>query len=100
MEKGVHITFVVTALAYFLVAICGFYAFGTRVADNVLLTFAHGPTSWVVAMAGAEFLLFLTQKQANTCLDLWRVTVLLRNLLALITLQTLIGLDIVSHCWP
>eukprot|EP00882_Tetradesmus_deserticola_P000139 GHRQ01000155.1.p1 GENE.GHRQ01000155.1~~GHRQ01000155.1.p1 ORF type:complete len:391 (+),score=123.08 GHRQ01000155.1:506-1678(+) len=51
MEKGVHITFVVTAAAYFLVAILGFYAFGTSVADNVLLTFAHGPTSWVVAMA-------------------------------------------------
>uniref|UniRef100_A0A383W7B9 Amino acid transporter transmembrane domain-containing protein n=1 Tax=Tetradesmus obliquus TaxID=3088 RepID=A0A383W7B9_TETOB len=51
MEKGVHITFVVTALAYFLVAIVGFYAFGTGVADNVLLTFSHGPTSWVVAMA-------------------------------------------------
>jgi hypothetical protein len=54
MEKGVHITFVVTALAYFLVSICGFYAFGTGVADNVLLTFSHGPTSWVVAMAGAH----------------------------------------------
>jgi hypothetical protein len=52
MEKGVHVTFVVTALAYFLVAIVGFYAFGTGVADNVLLTFSHGPTSWVVAMAG------------------------------------------------
>jgi ABC-type phosphate/phosphonate transport system permease subunit len=52
MEKGVHITFVVTALAYFLVSIFGFYAFGTGVADNVLLTFSHGPTSWVVAMAG------------------------------------------------
>jgi hypothetical protein len=52
MERAVHITFVVTALAYLLVSIFGFYAFGTGVADNVLLTFTHGPTSWVVAMTG------------------------------------------------
>jgi amino acid permease len=52
MERAVHITFVVTALAYLLVSIVGFYAFGTGVADNVLLTFSHGPTSWVVAMTG------------------------------------------------
>uniref|UniRef100_A0A383VWF1 Amino acid transporter transmembrane domain-containing protein n=1 Tax=Tetradesmus obliquus TaxID=3088 RepID=A0A383VWF1_TETOB len=50
MERAVHMTFVVTALAYLLVSIFGFYAFGTSVADNVLLTFSHGPTSWVVAM--------------------------------------------------
>jgi hypothetical protein len=44
---------IITGIAYFAVAISGFYAFGTGVADNVLLSFAKGPTSWVVAMAGA-----------------------------------------------
>jgi hypothetical protein len=43
---------VVTGLAYFAVSIVGFYAFGTSVADNVLLSFKNGPYSWVVAMAG------------------------------------------------
>lgn len=52
MMRGVNITFVVTGLAYFAVSIVGFYAFGTSVADNVLLSFAKGPHSWVVAMAG------------------------------------------------
>jgi hypothetical protein len=45
---------VITGIAYFAVAISGFYAFGTGVADNVLLSFAKGPTSWVVAMAGVQ----------------------------------------------
>jgi amino acid permease len=51
MMKGVNVTFIVTGLAYFAVSIMGFWAFGTSVADNVLLTFARGPNSWVVAMA-------------------------------------------------
>lgn len=52
MMWGVNVTFIITGLAYFLVAIMGFWAFGTGVADNVLLTFSKGPHSWVVAMAG------------------------------------------------
>ena len=52
MMRGVNITFVVTGLAYFAVSIVGFWAFGTSVADNVLMSFARGPRSWVVAMAG------------------------------------------------
>lgn len=56
MMEGVNVTFVITGLAYFAVSIMGFWAFGTSVADNVLLTFARGPNSWVVAMAGeAQF---------------------------------------------
>ncbi|WIA23691.1 hypothetical protein OEZ85_000385 [Tetradesmus obliquus] len=51
MMKGINITFIITGIAYFAVAIAGFYAFGTGVADNVLMSFAKGPTSWVVAMA-------------------------------------------------
>lgn len=51
MMWGVNVTFVITGLFYFLVSIVGFWAFGTAVADNVLLTFAKGPKSWVVAMA-------------------------------------------------
>ncbi|KAF8060318.1 LHT2 [Scenedesmus sp. PABB004] len=51
MMRGVNITFVVTGLAYFGVSIVGFWAFGIGVADNVLLSFTHGPYSWVVAMA-------------------------------------------------
>jgi hypothetical protein len=46
---------IITGIAYFAVAISGFYAFGTGVADNVLLSFAKGPTSWVVAMAGTAY---------------------------------------------
>lgn len=38
-------------LCYFGVSIMGFYAFGTNVADNVLMAFENGPTHWVVAMA-------------------------------------------------
>ena len=52
MMKGVNVTFIATGLAYFAVSIVGFWAFGTAVADNVLLSFARGPHSWVVAMAG------------------------------------------------
>lgn len=51
MMKGVNWTFCITGLAYFLVSIVGFAAFGTGVGDNLLLTFKHGPTSWVVAVA-------------------------------------------------
>eukprot|EP00878_Enallax_costatus_P029335 GHUV01031796.1.p1 GENE.GHUV01031796.1~~GHUV01031796.1.p1 ORF type:complete len:451 (-),score=96.99 GHUV01031796.1:132-1373(-) len=51
MMKGVNVTFIATGLAYFAVSIVGFWAFGTAVADNVLLSFARGPHSWVVAMA-------------------------------------------------
>ena len=52
MMKGVHVTFVVTGLAYFGVSIAGFYAFGADVAGNVLLAFDNGgPGSRVVAAA-------------------------------------------------
>eukprot|EP00878_Enallax_costatus_P034216 GHUV01037901.1.p1 GENE.GHUV01037901.1~~GHUV01037901.1.p1 ORF type:complete len:114 (-),score=1.87 GHUV01037901.1:147-488(-) len=56
MMRGVNITFVVTGLAYFAVSIVGFWAFGTSVADNVLMSFARGPRSWVVAMAGEQLI--------------------------------------------
>lgn len=41
MLKGVLITFVITGLCYFSVAILGFHAFGVAVPDNVLAAFAH-----------------------------------------------------------
>ena len=51
MMKGVHITFVLTALCYFGVSIAGFWRFGVGVAGNVLLAFDNGPGRYVVAAA-------------------------------------------------
>ncbi|KAF8065609.1 LHT2 [Scenedesmus sp. PABB004] len=51
MMRGVNATFILTGLIYFGVSVVGFWAFGTGVADNVLLSFTHGPHSWAVAMA-------------------------------------------------
>lgn len=68
MMKGVNVTFIVTGLAYFAVSIMGFWAFGTSVADNVLLTFARGPNSWVVAMAGKRLLLIFYYSMIYQCI--------------------------------
>ena len=51
MMRGVHVTFVLTGLCYFGVAIAGYWAFGTNVAGNVLLAFDNGTGRWVVAAA-------------------------------------------------
>ena len=51
MMRGVHVTFVLTGICYFGVAIAGYWAFGTNVAGNVLLAFDNGTGRWVVAAA-------------------------------------------------
>ncbi|KAK9806916.1 hypothetical protein WJX72_007358 [[Myrmecia] bisecta] len=57
MMRGVYIAYIIVAWCYFGVAFAGYWAFGNKVADNVLLTMVGGsgghgiaPT-WVLVMA-------------------------------------------------
>ena len=47
--KGVYFAYAFVCYCYFTVAICGYWAFGQAVQDNVLLSIAH--PKWVVAVA-------------------------------------------------
>ena len=47
--KGVYMAYAMVGYCYFTVAICGYWAFGQTVLDNVLLSVAH--PKWVVAVA-------------------------------------------------
>ena len=47
--KGVYLAYAMVCYCYFTVAICGYWAFGESVGDNVLLSIKH--PKWVVAVA-------------------------------------------------
>ncbi len=47
--KGVYMAYAFVCYCYFTVAICGYWAFGQAVEDNVLLSIRH--PKWVVAVA-------------------------------------------------
>ncbi|KAI8541362.1 hypothetical protein RHMOL_Rhmol08G0054400 [Rhododendron molle] len=49
MWKGVIVAYIVVALCYFPVALIGYYIFGNKVDDNILITLEK-PT-WLIAMA-------------------------------------------------
>ncbi|KAI3813098.1 hypothetical protein L1987_17814 [Smallanthus sonchifolius] len=49
MWKGVIVAYIVVALCYFPVALIGYWTFGNRVDDNILMTL-NKPT-WLIAMA-------------------------------------------------
>ncbi|KAL6960463.1 Lysine histidine transporter 1 [Sarracenia purpurea var. burkii] len=49
MWKGVVVAYIVVALCYFPVALIGFWVFGNKVEDNILITLEK-PT-WLIAMA-------------------------------------------------
>lgn len=49
MWKGVVVAYVVVALCYFPVAFLGYYMFGNKVADNILISL-HKP-KWLIAAA-------------------------------------------------
>lgn len=54
MLTSVHVTFFLTALSYFSVAITGFWAFGNNVASNILTTLSR-PVGVIVAANLAVF---------------------------------------------
>lgn len=75
MMKGVLWTFVLTGIAYFGVAITGFYAFGVGVGDNVLLAFAAGRYHAVVVAADMFVVVhvaaaYQVRLRASPCLQL------------------------------
>ena len=47
--RGVYMAYAFVCYCYFTVAICGYWAFGQAVQDNVLLSIRH--PKWVVAVA-------------------------------------------------
>ena len=47
--RGVYMAYAFVCYCYFTVAICGYWAFGQAVEDNVLLSIRH--PKWVVAVA-------------------------------------------------
>ncbi len=47
--RGVYMAYAFVCYCYFTVAICGYWAFGQAVEDNVLLSVRH--PKWVVAVA-------------------------------------------------
>lgn len=47
--RGVYLAYAMVCYCYFTVAICGYWAFGQSVQDNVLLSIKH--PKWVVAAA-------------------------------------------------
>ncbi|KAL3501056.1 hypothetical protein ACH5RR_035505 [Cinchona calisaya] len=49
MWKGVMLAYLVVALCYFPVALCGYYTFGNKVDDNILVTLQK--PSWLIATA-------------------------------------------------
>lgn len=49
MWRGVVVAYAIVALCYFPVAIIGYWAFGNKVADNILISLEH-PT-WLIAAA-------------------------------------------------
>ena len=49
MWKGVVVAYIVVALCYFPVALIGFYIFGNKVSDNVLISLEK--PAWLIATA-------------------------------------------------
>jgi amino acid permease len=49
MWKGVIVAYIVVALCYFPVALIGYWAFGNRVDDNILITLNN--PKWLIALA-------------------------------------------------
>jgi hypothetical protein len=72
MMRGVNITYLATAACYFGVSIMGFYAFGSGVADNVLMAFPQGPYHGVVA--AANFMVRGRQRRGHKQLRRWYCT--------------------------
>ncbi|XP_076905728.1 lysine histidine transporter 2-like [Bidens hawaiensis] len=49
MWQGCFCAYIIVAICYFPVAIIGYYIFGNKVDDNILITLDHPP--WLIAMA-------------------------------------------------
>ena len=84
MWKGVIFAYIVVAACYFPVAWVGFYIFGNRVEDNILLSLDK-PT-WLIVMANAFVLVHVIgsyQVNSNPCFIGWPPIMSLKHLFSL-----------------